>query len=68
MIDFLAGNPLAGDEIPGIQGVRKLRFAAQGKGNRGGARIIDYYLDEAMPVYALLAYAKSATTHLTPTQ
>ena len=27
LIDFLAEHPLAGDEIPGTGGVRKLRFA-----------------------------------------
>ena len=38
LIDHLAENPLAGDEIPGTGGVRKLRFAALGRGKRGGAR------------------------------
>ena len=66
LIDFLAGNPLAGDEIPGTGGVRKLRFAALGRGKRAGARVIYYYLDEAMPIYALLAYAKTAKTDMTP--
>ncbi|MEQ9245095.1 MAG: type II toxin-antitoxin system RelE/ParE family toxin [Nitratireductor sp.] len=66
LIDFLAENPLAGDEIPGTGGVRKVRFAASGRGKRGGARIIYYYLDEAMPLYALLAYAKNAKTDMTP--
>ena len=66
LIDTLAAEPLAGDEIPGTGGVRKLRFAASGRGKRGGARVIYYYLDDAMPVYALLAYAKAAKTDLTP--
>lgn len=65
LIDFLAENPLAGDEIPGTGGVRKVRFAASGRGKRGGARIIYYYLDETMPLYALLAYAKNAKTDMT---
>ena len=62
LIAFLAENPLAGDEIPGTGGVRKLRFAALGRGQRGGAQVIYYYLDETMPVYALLAYAKTDMT------
>lgn len=66
LIDFLAENPLAGDEISGTGGVRKVRFAASGRGKRGGARIIYYYLDDDMPVYALLAYAKNAKTDMTP--
>ena len=52
--------------MPGTGGVRKLRFAASGRGKRGGARVIYYYLDDAIPVYALLAYAKAAKTDLTP--
>lgn len=66
LIDFLAENPLAGDEIPGTGGVRKVRFAASGRGKRGGVRIIYYYLDETMPLYALLAYAKNAQADMTP--
>ena len=66
LIDFLAENPLAGDKIPGTGGVRKLRFAASGHGKRGGARVIYYHLDEAMPIYALLAYAKAAKTDMMP--
>ena len=66
LIDLLATSPLAGDEIPGTGGVRKLRFAASGRGKRGGARVIYYYLDDAIPVYALMAYAKAAKTDLTP--
>jgi hypothetical protein len=65
LIDFLAENPLAGDEIPGTGGVRKVRFAASGRGKRGGARVIYYYLDETMPLYALLAYAKNAKEDMT---
>lgn len=66
LIDFLAKNPLAGDEIPSTGGVRKLRFSTAGRGKRGGARVIYYYLDEVMPVYALLAYTKAMKTDLTP--
>ena len=66
LIDYLAMNPLAGDEIPGTGGVRKVCFAASGRGKRGGARIVYYYLDERIPLYALLAYAKFDQTDLTP--
>lgn len=65
LIDFLAANPLAGDEIPGTGGVRKVRFAASGRGKRGGARVIYYYLDETIPLYALLVYAKNDQKDLT---
>lgn len=42
-----------------------MRFAASGRGKRGGARIIYYYLDDTMPLYALLAYAKNAKADMT---
>ena len=68
LIDHLAEKPLAGDEIPGTGGVRKLRFAALGRGKRGGARVIYFYGGDDIPVYALLAYAKSARTDLNPAE
>ncbi len=37
---YLIDHPEAGDVIPGGGGVRKLRWAAKGKGERGGARVI----------------------------
>ena len=42
VVTFLAENPEAGDEIPGTGGVRKVRFAAKGKGKSGGVRVIYY--------------------------
>ena len=68
LIDFLAANPMAGDEIPGTGGVRKLRFRAMGRGKRGGARVVYFYGGEFIPLYALLVYAKSAKTDLSPTE
>lgn len=58
----------AGDEIPGTGGVRKLRYAVQGKGKRGGVRVIYYYFDEQNPLYALLLYAKNEQANLSPDQ
>jgi mRNA-degrading endonuclease RelE of RelBE toxin-antitoxin system len=66
LISFLAQNPLAGDVISGTGGVRKVRYAASGRGKRGGARVIYYYFDESLPLYALLVYPKNAKTDLTP--
>ncbi len=54
----LAANPLAGDVIEGTGGLRKVRLAAKGKGKRGGARVIYYYLRSAGQIRLLLIYAK----------
>ena len=68
LIDFLAFNPLAGDLIPDTGGVRKVRFAARGKGKSGGVRVIYYLLDEGTPLYALLVYGKGEQANLSPNQ
>lgn len=68
LIDFLAANPQAGDEIPGAGGVRKLRFGAKGKGKRGGGRVIYYWYSDDAPIYALLAYGKNEKTDLKPSE
>jgi hypothetical protein len=40
LVDYLAHHPAAGDLIPGTGGVRKLRWTVEGRGKRGGARVI----------------------------
>ena len=43
LIAYLAANPTAGDLIEGTGGVRKVRFAARGKGKSGGVRVIQFF-------------------------
>jgi hypothetical protein len=62
---YLIDHPDAGDVIPGAGGARKLRWAAKGKGKRGGARIVYLYVVIAASVYLLRCYAKSVKTDLT---
>ena len=68
LIEYLARNPLAGDVMSGTGGVRKLRYAARGKGKRGGARVIYYVVDDETPLYALLNYGKDEQDNLTAEQ
>jgi len=68
LIAYLATDPLAGDEIVGTGGVRKVRFGAKGKGKSGGVRVIYYFYDRDMPIYALLIYGKNERADLTPEQ
>jgi hypothetical protein len=53
LILYLALHPESGDVIPGAGGVRKVRFAAKGRGKSGGVRAIYYFFDEQNPRYAL---------------
>lgn len=64
LIDFLAWNPAAGKIVPGSGGVRKLRWALEGRGKRGGARVIYFFYNETMPLFALTAYAKNEQADL----
>ena len=64
LVDYLAYNPMAGDLIPGTGGVRKLRWGLQGRGKRGGARVVYFHHDAGMPLFALTAYAKNERADL----
>lgn len=64
LVDFLAYNPTAGDLIQGTGGVRKLRWALDARGKSGGARVIYFYHDPGMPLFALAAYAKNERSDL----
>ncbi len=59
LVQYLARNPTAGDVIPGSGGVRKIRWGLEGRGKRGGARVIYYFHDMEMPLYLFSAYAKN---------
>ncbi len=63
---YLIDHPDAGDVIPGAGGARKLRWAAKGRGKRGGARIICLYVMIAPRIYLLRCYAKNVRRDLTP--
>jgi hypothetical protein len=45
--------------------VRKLRWALEGRGKRGGARVVYYFHNETMPIFALTAYAKNERADIT---
>ena len=64
----LVANPGAGDVIKGSGGARKVRVAAKGRGKRGGARVIYFFISKSMTVYLLLAYSKSEKDDLTPAE
>ena len=64
----LLENPVAGDLIPGGRGLRKLRAPLQGRGKRGGARVIYYHWVGKEQCYLIYAYAKNVSANLTPDQ
>ena len=59
IVKHLASHPTAGDLMEGTGGVRKLRWARDGRGKSGGVRVIYYFHSEAMPLYLLTMVAKN---------
>ena len=64
LVDFLAENPSAGEEMPGTGGCRKLRVAGRGKGKSGGYRTITFYSGENLPVFLLTVFSKGERANL----
>jgi len=64
LIDFLAIHPQAGAIMPGTGGVRKLRWAREGKGKSGGTRVIYYFHNENLPLFLLTIYGKGQKDNL----
>lgn len=56
---YLIERPDAGDIIRGSGGIRKLRWAAKGKGKSGGVRVIYYWAKAPEQIYLLTLYGKS---------
>lgn len=64
LILYLSMNPAAGVVIPGTGGVRKLRWGLQGRGKRGGARIVYFYHNLDLPLFVLSVFVKNQRTDL----
>jgi hypothetical protein len=61
----LVEDPERGAVIRRTGGFRKLRWAARGKGKRGGARVVYYYAVSREVIYMVLAYGKGTKDDLT---
>ncbi len=59
-------NPAAGAVIPGTAGLQKLRWGMEGKGKRGGLRIIYYLVTADSRCLLLYLYPKGAQEDLGP--
>ena len=64
----MADHPESGDVIKGTGGLRKVRWAAGGKGKSGGVRVIYYSVTAASQIRMILIYKKGVRDDLTPKQ
>jgi hypothetical protein len=55
----LAKDPEAHPVIPGLSGIRKARWRMEGKGKRGGVRVIYFYAIIAEQILLMEVYAKN---------
>jgi len=62
-VNWIAGNSLAGDVIPGSGGCRKVRWGRSGMGKRGGARVIYYNVRDGR-IWLLIVYTKAKFDNL----
>jgi hypothetical protein len=68
LVDYIAANPAAGDEIAGTGGCRKLRFAAPERGKRGGYRLVTFFTGDLMPVFLITVFKKGERANLSAAQ
>lgn len=63
--NILLENPKAGDAIQGTGGIRKIRIPIEGKGKRGGGRVIYVDIELKETIYFINVYAKNEKDDLT---
>ena len=68
LVNFLAENPTAGDEIPGTGGCRKVRVAGRGKGKSGGYRTITFFTGDTLPVFLITVFSKGERSDLSKSE
>lgn len=68
IVDAVAAAPLMGVLIKGSRGLRKMRVPLQGRGKRGGGRVIYWFHSKGYPVVLLMVYAKNEASDLTNEQ
>lgn len=60
----LAANPASGDLVEATGGLRKIRWSAQGRGKRGGVRVIYFHVTAAAQIRLVLIYRKGVKDDL----
>lgn len=63
--NILLENPKSGDVIQGTGGLRKIRIPIEGKGKRGGGRVIYVDIELKECIYFINVYTKNEKDDLT---
>ena len=62
--NYLNEQPEAGVIVPGSGGVRKLRWGSEGRGKRGGLRVIYYLRSARGELWMLTIYGKNVSENI----
>lgn len=62
--NYLNEQPDAGVIVPGSGGVRKLRWGSEGRGKRGGLRVIYYLRSARGELWMLTIYGKNVQENI----
>ncbi len=62
--NYLNEQPEAGVIVPGSGGVRKLRWGSEGRGKRGGLRVIYYLRSARVELWMLTIYGKNVSENI----
>lgn len=68
IVDALAADPLQGVLVKGLRGIRKMRVGLEGRGKRGGGRVIYWFQSADYPVGLLFVFAKNESDDLSAEQ
>ncbi len=68
VVDMIANDPLIGDVIKETGGLRKARIPLEGRGKRGGGRVIYWFHSDQYPAALLWVFAKNEGADLTKDQ
>ena len=62
IVDMVASDPECGIALGG--GIRKVRIGVDGRGKRGGARVVYLYAGQDIPVFLMTVFAKNEMANL----
>jgi hypothetical protein len=68
LLYYLSSNPKSGTLMQGTGGIRKLRWAARGKGKSGGSRVVYFFYNETIPLFLLTIFGKNEKINLSKSE
>lgn len=65
VVNLVAEDPECGVVMQGTGGVRKVRFAQEGRGKSGSVRVVYFFHNLGMPLFLLTVFEKKSKSNLT---